>query len=388
MAKGTIKVREQKDGILSYDVIVSYKDSSTSKWRQIWKTAPSIRKAQALRTKLLGEVDKGIFSKPSKITLGLYLEQWLSSYVASTVAPRTFESYSYISKKHLIPALGNIALCNLRPLHLQRLYADKLQQGLSPRTVQLLHVTLHKAFDNAIKTGLLSRNPIDAVDQPKVQRHEIKVMAEDDITLFLNEAKKGEYYALFFLFLFTGLRRNEALSLRWIDIDLLGLQLSVNRSMEFINNKVTFKPPKTGSSRRLIALTPSTAVMLRLHREAQNDVRQQTGLAPVNDNDLVFCRYNGMPLRPDSITHAWTKLVRRCGLSGVRLHDARHTHASLLLKQGVHPKVVQERLGHASIAITLDTYSHTVQGMQKAAAAGFDDAIISKVSQSISLDSH
>lgn len=388
MAKGSIKERIQKDGSLSYDVIVSYKDTATSKWRQIWKTAPSIRKAQALKTRLLGEVDKGIFSKPSKITVGVYLERWLNSYVASTVAPRTFESYAYISRKHLIPALGSIALCNLRPLHLQRLYADKLQQGLSPRTVQLLHVTLHKALDNAVKNGLLSRNPVDAVDQPKVQRHEIKVMAEDDITQFLSEARKGDYYALFFLFLFTGLRRNEALALRWIDIDLLGLQLSVNRSMEFINNKITFKPPKTGSSRRLIALTPSTAVTLRLHREAQNDVRQRTGLAPVNDTDLVFCHYNGTPLRPDSVTHAWIKLVRRCGLSGVRLHDARHSHASLLLKQGVHPKVVQERLGHASIAITLDIYSHTVQGMQKAAAAGFDNAIIGRVSQINSLDSH
>jgi integrase len=190
----------------------------------------------------------------------------------------------------------------------------------------------------------------------------------------------------FFLFLFTGLRRNEALALRWTDIDLLGAQLSVNRTMQFIHNQVSFKPPKTKTSRRSIALTPATCTVLRLHREKQNMIRQQTGLEPVTDNDLVFCQYEGNPYLPNSITHAWIKLTRRCGLGGIRLHDARHTHASLLLKQGIHPKVVQERLGHAGIAITLDLYSHTVKGMQKAAAAGFDDAVIGDGSQTNSLD--
>lgn len=281
-------------------------------------------------------------------------------------------------------------MSKLRAANIQALYADKLGEGLSPRTVQLLHVTLHKSLSNAVKTGLLSHNPMDAVDQPKVERHAMKTMDEKDIKHFLDETRKnqdGEYYALFFLFLFTGLRRNEALALRWTDIDLLGAQLSVNRTMFFIHNQVSFKPPKTKTSRRSIALTPATCIMLRLHRERQNMIRLQAGLEPLTDNDLVFCQYNGKPYLPNSITHAWIKLTRRCGLDGIRLHDARHTHASLLLKQGIHPKVVQERLGHAGIAITLDLYSHTVKGMQKAAAAGFDDAVIGDGSQTNSLDS-
>ena len=158
--------------------------------------------------------------------------------------------------------------------------------------------------------------------------------------------------------------------------------------MQFINNQVTFKQPKTASSRRQIALTPATCIILRLHRETQNNIRQHAGLENVADNDLVFCQYNGKPYLPNSITHAWIKLTRRCGLDGIRLHDARHTHASLLLKQGIHPKVVQERLGHAGIAITLDLYSHVAPGMQKAAADGFDEAVIGRVSPSNSLDSH
>jgi integrase len=387
MAKGFIRERITKKGDHRWDVVVNYKDSATGEWKRLWKTVDGSRKADTLKTKMLGEVDKG-YIKPSKISVEVHLNEWLKGSVRSTVSPRTYQLYEYIARKHLTPALGNIPLSRLRPQNIQMLYADKLQEGLSPRTVQLLHVTLHKALDNAVKTGLITHNPIDAVDQPKVERHQMKTMSEDDVNRFLNEARKGDYYSLFFMYLFTGLRRNEALALRWNDIDLLGAQLSVNRTMQFIGNKVTFKQPKTASSRRQIALSPSTCVMLRLHRETQDNYRKQFGLVPLLDSELVFCQYDGKPYSPDVVTRNWIKLVRRCGLDGIRLHDARHSHASLLLKQGVHPKVVSERLGHTGIAITMDLYSHVAPGMQKAAAAGFDDAIIGKVSQNNSLDTH
>ena len=176
--------------------------------------------------------------------------------------------------------------------------------------------------------------------------------------------------------------RSEALALRWQDVDLLLCQISVNRSMQYLDNapiedRITFKQPKTEKSRRLIALSPSTATILREHREVQDKQRGAFKLPPVTDIDLVFSHWNGTPLLPNSVTHAWIKLTRRCGLDGIRLHDARHTHASLLLKQGVHPKIVQERLGHAGIAITLDLYSHVAPGLQQAAANRFDDIILS-----------
>jgi len=390
MAKGVIKIRTNKDSSLSYDVIVAYKDQTSGKWKHLWKTTDGSRKADKLKTKMLAEVEKNDYQKPSKIMVETHLKEWLNGSVRSTVSPATYELYKIIVEKHLIPNLGSVPLSKLRAANIQALYADKLGEGLSPRTVQLLHVTLHKSLSNAVKTGLLSHNPMDAVDQPKVERRAMKTMDEKGIKYFLDETRKnqdGEYYALFFCLLFTGLRRNEALALRWTDIDLLGAQLSVNRTMQFIKNEITFKPPKTKTSRRSIALTPVTCTVLRLHREKQNKIRQKAGLESVTDNDLVFCQYNGKPYLPNSITHAWIKLTRRCGLDGIRLHDARHTHASLLLKQGVHPKVVQERLGHASIAITLDLYSHVAPGMQKAAAAGFDGAVIGDGSQTNSLES-
>jgi len=204
-------------------------------------------------------------------------------------------------------------------------------------------------------------------------------MSETDIHLFLDYAKDTDYYALFYVVLFTGLRRGELLALRWQDIDMLMCQISIKRSMQFVDNKITFKQPKTTKSRRLIDLSPSTVAVLNEHRKAQDKMRQSLDLPLVTESDLVFCHWDGSPLLPNSITHAWRKLARRCGLKGIRLHDARHTHASLLLKQGVHPKIVQERLGHAGIAITLDLYSHVAPGLQQAAAKGFDDIILPKV---------
>jgi len=183
-------------------------------------------------------------------------------------------------------------------------------------------------------------------------------------------ASNTENYALFYTLLFTGMRRGEALALRWQDIDLLLCQLSVTRSLQYLRNapvkgRLSFKAPKTATSKRMIALSPSTVAVLNEHREAQIKQRQELELPALSDSDLVFSHYDGLPLLPDSITHAWMKLARKCGLKDIHVHSARHSHASLLLKQGVHPKIVQERLGHAGIGITLDLYSHVVPGLQQ-----------------------
>ena len=387
MAKGKIIERVNKDGSLSYDVVVAYKENATGEWKHRWKTTDGSRKAETLKTKMLAEVDKGDYVKPSKMTVEAYLKEWLSG-LPSTVSPRTCELYDYVCRIHLIPAFGSKPLSQLRAAQIQALYAAKLTGGLSPRTVQLIHVCIHKALKNAVKTGILPNNACDNVTQTRPQRREMKTMQADDVTRFLDAAKEGEYYALFHSYLYTGTRRSELLSVRWCDVDLLGMTMSINRSMQFIDGKITFKAPKTASSRRLIALSPDSCLVLREHRKAKDAERLNAGLEPLTDNDLIFCHNeNGKPLLPDSITHAWVHLVRRCGLTGIRLHDARHSHASLLLKQGIHPKVVSERLGHAGIAITMDLYSHVAPGMQQAAALGFDKAIKSKVSID-SLDGH
>lgn len=369
----------------SYRIKISLgKDSITGKYLSHYETVKGNKKdAEKRLNELIHQRENGSFIKPGKATLKDYLTSWLSDYCKHNLSPRTYELYSYICEKHIFPTLGNILLVELKPHHLQRLYADKLSSGLSNRTVQIIHITLHKALKNAVKTGLIVRNIVEAVDSPKIQRREMSVMSEADLHIFLDYAKDTPYYALFYTSLFTGMRRSELLALKWSDIDLVLCQLSVTRTMQYIasappDKRILFKEPKTAKSRRLIALSPSTAITLREHKAQQSELRQSLGYTPLSDSDLVFSHYNGTPLLPNSVTHAWIKLVRSCGLHGIRLHDARHTHASLLLKQGVHPKIVQERLGHGSIQITLDTYSHVAPGLQQAAANKFDDIVLPK----------
>jgi len=354
----------------------------TEKYESYFETFHgNVTEARKRLREILTELDKGAFTRPGKTTVAEYLGIWLQDCCQPSLSPRTIQLYSYICRVHIIPAIGRIILTDLKPQHLQKLYADKLVSGLSARTVQICHVAIHKALKNAVKTNLISRNVADSVEKPKIQRPEMHPMTENDLSLFLEAAKKGEYYPLFYTYLFTGMRRSELLAVRWSDIDLLGLQISVSRTMQYINgveNHISFKEPKSKKSRRLIALSPSTAIILREHQQTQQKFRESLNLSPITENDLVFSHYDGSPLLPDSITHAWVKLVRKCGLRGIRLHDARHTHATIMLKQGVHPKIVQERLGHANISTTLDTYSHVSPGLQEAAARGFDDILNTK----------
>ena len=377
----------------SYRIRVSLgKDTTTGKYTSYFETFNGGKpEADKRLRELLTALDKGVFVKPVKDTLGEYLKSWLRDYCRPNLSSRTHELYSYICNKHVMPKLGNKRLVDIRPQHLQRLYAEKAESGLSNRTVQLIHVTLHKALKNAVKTGLLVRNAAESVDTPKIQRREMHVMSETDLHLFLEYAKDSPYYTFFYVGLFTGMRRDELLALRWSDFDLELCQIYVNRSMQYIRgydkkSRIIFREPKTAKSRRLIALSPSTVITLREHKVKETELRRSLGYALPSDEDLVFSHYDGSPLLPNSVTHAWIKLVRRCGLHGIRLHDARHPHASLLLKQGVHPKIVQERLGHGSIQITLDTYSHVAPGLQQAAANKFDDIVLSKQMDTVSPD--
>lgn len=362
----------------SYSIVLNLgTDPATGNRKQQWISVKGTKKVAEKRlAELLHQLDTGMFMKPGKIALADYLKQWLEDYCWPNLAPRTAEGYESIVHCHIIPSLGQIPLTQLKPEHLQHVYSDKLAAELSHRTVRYIHVTLHKALQDAVRLGIIVRNPADAVKPPKVQRQEIRTMSESDIHIFLEFAKSTPYYALFYTALFTGMRRSELLALRWSDVDLILCQLSVTRALHQLQdgNRI-FRQPKTAKGRRLISLSPSTTTLLREHREQQEGMRQALG-STLTEDDLVFCHVDGKPLLPNSVSHAWTKLACRTGLKGIRLHDARHTHASLMLKQGIHPKIVQERLGHASIQITLDTYSHVTPGLQQAAANRFDDIVL------------
>lgn len=364
----------------SYSIAISLgKDPTTSRYKQQWISVKGTKKeAEKRLAEILNQIDNGTFMKPNKTTLAEYLEQWLKDYAWPNLAPRTAEGYEHICRHHFIPILGNITLTQLKPEHLQRYYSEKLTKGLSAQTVRHHHTALHKALQTAVEWGLLPRNSADAVSPPHVQRAEMQTWDADDITTFLNSANNTPYFALFHTALFTGMRRSELLALRWCDIDLFLCQVYVSRSLHVLRgHNIIFKSPKTAKGRRTIALSPQATSVLREHQEKQKLERAILGIT-LKDDDLVFSQVNGSPLLPNTVTHAWIKLVRHVGLKPIRLHDARHTHASLMLKQGTHPKIVQERLGHSSIQITLDTYSHVAPGLQEAAAVRFDEAFTTK----------
>ncbi len=377
-----------KRGKDSYTIVLNLgRDPLTGKRKQQWVSVKGTKKeAEKRLSELLGQLDNGIFMQPGKTTLAEFLDRWLKDYAYANLAPRTAEGYETIIRQHLIPKLGSIPLTRIKPEHIQKYYAETLANGrcdgkgaLSSLTVRHHHMTLHNALKCAVKWGLLVRNPADAIDAPRTTHTEMKVMSEEDLNRFLEIIKTTPYYALFYLALFTGMRRSELLGLQWTDVDLLLCQLSVARAMHRLKNgEIVFRSPKTAKGRRIISLSPSTVFILQKHRELQKSIRLMQGLI-LKDNDLVFSKEDGSPLSPNSITSAWVRLAKRAGLEGIRLHDARHTHASLMLKQGIHPKIVQERLGHSTIAITLDTYSHVAPGLQEAAASHFDDVLIKKV---------
>jgi integrase len=374
-----------KRGKNSYSIKISVgKDPISEKYKYQWTTVKGTKKeAEKRLSELLNQLDNGIFMNPGKTTLAEFLEGWLKNYAWPNLAPRTAEGYEHIIRRHLIPSLGNIHLTQIKPEIIQKYQVDKMttgrldgKGGLSAKTVNHHHITLHDALESAVKLGLLIRNPVDSVDHPHFQRHEFQIMNEDGVNHILEMARQSEYYALFYTALYTAMRRSELLALRWQDVDLLLCQVSVTRSLHHLRDgSLVFRPCKTAKSRRLVALTPSNTLELEKHYEEQNKLKKSLGLSPLQDDDLVFSHNDGKPLLPDSVTHAWIKLRNRNGFKSVRLHDARHTHASIMLKNGTHPKIVQERLGHSSIQITLDTYSHVAPGLQEAAAKAFDDLI-------------
>lgn len=374
----------RKRGKNSWAIVVDLdRDPETGRRRQQWQTVKGTKKdAERALRELLHSMEVGTYIKPTKLTVAEYLEQWLQGYVATNTAPRTRERYEEIVRIHLIPALGSIPLSVLQPQHIQKYYADALESGrrdgkggLSAQTVHHHHRVLYEGLRHGIKHGILVRNVAEAVDPPRPENKAITMLGPNDVRLIVDAAMATPYYAAFFAAIYTGLRRGELLGLRWGDVDLEFATLSVIQTLQQLHTgEYVFREPKSKRGRRQVALSPALAVLLREHRAKQEDARKMLG-KPLAPTDLVFSHPDGTPLRPDSVTRAFRTIARSLGLDGIRLHDLRHAHATLMLRQGVHPKIVSERLGHSSVAITLDTYSHVLPGLQEAAARRFEEGL-------------
>jgi integrase len=327
---------------------------------------------------MLHQLDTGNFVNPGKLTVGDFLRQWLRDYAEAGVRATTREGYRIIVEKHLIPGMGHITLSQLQPSHLQSYYAKALKEGrsdgkggLSARTVKHHHRVLSEALNHAMRWGLVGRNVALAVDPPRPVNKEMRILDGDGIHQLLEAARGTLYYPAIYLAVFSGMRRSEVLGLRWRDLDLDGSTLTVNQVLHVLpGGKVIFQEPKTDRSRRTITLGPSAVLALKAHRERAEADRAILGYH-IGEEDLVFANPTGSPMLPNTLTHAFTKIARKAGLN-VRLHDMRHSHVSMRIKQGIHDKAIADRVGHSSISTTMDIYGHLFSETQREAAIKFE----------------
>ncbi|MGD0856105.1 MAG: site-specific integrase [Dehalococcoidia bacterium] len=369
-------VKQRSKG--SWSIVIDIgKDPATGKRRQQWYTVKGTkREADSKMRELLETKEKGTYIHPNKLTLSDWLDKWLEGYVKINCSVRTFDAYQSIVKIHLKPSLGSIPLTQLKPQQIQDYYSKICQEkgGLSASSVLHVHRILFQALKYAMRQGVLVQNAADLVDPPRVRKPKMRTLIPTEIARLFEVTKDGPYHAIYFTAINTGLRQAELLGLRWRDVDLDLASLSVNQVLYKRRGICIFKEPKSEHSRRRLDLAPSLAIYLRKYRSQRQAEYIVTG-APLTDDDLVFGNTEGKPTDPSTLTHQLSKALKRAGLPHVRFHDLRHSFASLMLMAGIHPKIVSEMLGHASVTLTLDTYSHVIGGLQKAAICRLDDML-------------
>lgn len=317
---------------------------------------------------LIERRDHGLLSVGAEQKLGDYLKAWLEDVARPSIRPRTYEIYT-VNLRRFQPLIGHIKLGNLTPAHVQAAYAELLRIGLSARSVNHSHRVLHRALKQAVLWNLIPRNPTDAVSSPRPVRVEMKTLTHDEVQQLFASSEGDRLHALWVVMATTGLRVGEATGFRWDDLDASAGRLTVRRALQRQRDRgLVFVEPKTARSRRTLQLAPIAVSALEDHRRRQAEERLVAG-PDWEDWRLTFATETGRPISGSHVYDRFQRALAKAGVQRVRLHDLRHTAASLLLARGVHPKVVQEMLGHSTIQLTLDTYSPVTPGLHAAAAA-------------------
>lgn len=319
-------------------------------------------------------VDTGTMSDSRGITVGEFLDQWLADVVRPNVRPWTYAGYEVHVRLHLKPTLGRMPLDRLTPLHVHQLLNDKSASGLKPKSVRYVLGTLRTALNQAVRWGLISRNAASLVDGPRVERYEIQPFTPDEARAFLAAMRGDRLEALYSVALTMGLRQGEALGLRWRDVDLGLGYLRVSKQLQRIDGKAQFVEPKTTRSRRTLAMPASIVKALKEHHGRQQTEKAEAG-ENWTENGLVFATPLGKPIDPTGVSKQFHRHLARAGLPQRRFHDLRHSCATLLLVQGVSPRVVMDVLGHSQIALTMNTYSHVIPELRRRAADRMDDLL-------------
>jgi integrase len=358
-----------------YAVIDVYEGGKRKRQWQRLESCSGKREAERACERLIAHQGDGTYVQPTRETVASFLERWLE-HMRGQVSPRSHERYAELCRKNIAPLLGSIVLTKLKPEDISQAYAKALASGrldgnggLSAHTVNHMHRILRQALQQALRWQILARNPSDAVKPPKMERQQMRVLDADG-AIGLIEAARGTFmFVPVLLGVRCGMRRGEVVALRWRNVDLDRGQISVVASAEQTGAGVREKETKSGKG-RTIALSATEVEDLRNHRRSQAEGLLRLGVR-LTDDHHVFAQEDGRPIQPRSLSNAFLRFARRHGAQ-IRLHDLRHSHATHLLAAGVHPKIAQERLGHSSIGITLDLYSHVLPGMQEEAVNRVD----------------
>jgi integrase len=330
------------------------------------------RKAERYVRDSMHDMDRGLFVEPSSLTLDDYLDKWLESAVRPRVQVRTADGYEALLKRYVREPLGKQRLDRLQPLDIQRVYGQMIANGLSALVVRHTHSALHNALKQAVKWRLIARNPSDLVELPRVPHKERRVLSPEEAAQFLKVARVKPHGLIFEFALLTGMRPEEYLGIQWTDLDFKRNTVRVRRAIVWHKGGWTFQETKTNRSRRTIHLLPPLMRKLKAHKRKQGERRLKLG-ADWEAHDLIFCGEAGNPLTIPNLTYRYFRpILENAELPRIRLYDLRHSCATLLLIADENPKVVSERLGHSTIVLTLDTYSHVLPTMQQRASERLD----------------
>lgn len=370
-----------KKGNKYYIVIDMDRDEVTGKRKQKWLSGyDKKREAERALPGVLSEFLNGTYVGPTKKTFGEIMKKWLQDKKTS-VKHGTWKSYKWLVNTHIIPNIGRIQITKLKPEHLHNLYHVTLLQKskLSVGSIKKAHVLIIDALNRAVAWGEITRNVAETVELPQGKKTKFEVWNEQQLKIFLDTAKDDQYYTAFELAASTGMRQSEILALRRVDVDLRTKTASVRQAYTITEAGHDFDDTKNDSSIRSIALFANTVQLLEAHFQKQAKEMSENKL--YKDSGLVIQTSVGTPVSPRNLMRNYYRILDKIlekylDFPKIRFHDLRHTHATLLLKAGIHPKIVQERLGHSSINVTLDTYSHVLPNLQEAVLKNIGDSIL------------
>jgi integrase len=385
MVRGHIRKRVYKSGTTWQIVIEHGLDENGNRKRTYKSTNGTKKEAEKEMQQLLNELEGGTFIEESKMTVATYLRSWLKTYVEPNLSPTTIDGYKSNVENYIIPNIGTIPLQKLSPMHLQDMYLKLSKNGrldgkggLSPTTIRAIHRTLGKALDQALRMQQVKRNVSSLVTIPKVKRYDAEIYDENEIINLLTAAKGTDMEVPITIGATLGLRRGEILGLKWSDINLIEGKMTISNNLVSTSSGAVFTTPKTDKSCRILELSEGVITLLKKHRLSQKENKIKLGSA-YKDNDLVCCYPDGSWYEPKNFSKKFAWFLKKHGLRHIRLHDLRHSNATLMLTYGIPAKVASQRLGHSSINITLDLYSHVTSNMQKEVAEKIENGIFNKL---------